>query len=88
MNQPPSVIADLVELLDPDLREDYEERAGIMEFDGNIRYANYQSQQEVIDYLTANGFGPETYAGDVLARLAPTGHSSVFEYVARKRAGL
>jgi Ca2+-binding RTX toxin-like protein len=35
----------------------------IMEFDGNIRYANYQSQQEVIDYLTANGFGPETYAG-------------------------
>ena len=33
----------------------------IMEFDGNIRYANYQSEQEVIDYLTANGFGPETY---------------------------
>lgn len=32
--------------------------------------------------------GPETYAGDLLARLAPTGHSSVFEYVARKRAGL
>ena len=32
--------------------------------------------------------GPETYAGDVLARLAPTGHSSVFEFVARKRAGL
>lgn len=32
--------------------------------------------------------GPETYAGDVLARFAPTGHSSVFEYVARKRAGL
>lgn len=32
--------------------------------------------------------GPETYAGDVLARLAPTGHSSLFEYVARKRAGL
>lgn len=32
--------------------------------------------------------GPETYAGDLLARLAPTGHSSLFEYVARKRAGL
>jgi serralysin len=30
---------------------------------GAIRYANYQSQQKVIDYLTANGFGPETYAG-------------------------
>ena len=35
----------------------------IMEFDGNIRYANYQSQQEVIDYLTANGFGAETWGG-------------------------
>jgi hypothetical protein len=35
----------------------------LMHADGNIRYANYQSQQEVIDYLTANGFGPETYAG-------------------------
>lgn len=32
--------------------------------------------------------GPETYAGDLLARLAPSGHSAVFEYVARKRAGL
>lgn len=32
--------------------------------------------------------GPETYAGDLLARIAPTGHSSLFEYVARKRAGL
>ena len=32
--------------------------------------------------------GPEAYAGDVLARLAPTGHSSLFEYVARRRAGL
>ncbi|AOL94079.1 calcium-binding protein [Porphyrobacter sp. LM 6] len=35
----------------------------IMEADGNIRYANYQSQQEVINYLTANGFGPSTWAG-------------------------
>ena len=33
----------------------------LMEADGNIRYANYQSQQEVIDYLTANGFGQETW---------------------------
>ena len=33
----------------------------IMEADGNIRYANYQSEQEVIDYLNANGFGEETY---------------------------
>ena len=33
----------------------------LMHDDGNIRYANYQSQQEVIDYLTANGFGQETW---------------------------
>ncbi|UAB78083.1 M10 family metallopeptidase C-terminal domain-containing protein [Erythrobacter sp. SCSIO 43205] len=33
----------------------------IMEFDGNVRYANYQDEQGVIDYLTANGFGEETY---------------------------
>lgn len=35
----------------------------VMHADGNIRYANYQSQQEVISYLTANGFGPATWAG-------------------------
>jgi len=35
----------------------------LMHADGNIFYANYQSEQQVIDYLTANGFGPETYAG-------------------------
>jgi hypothetical protein len=35
----------------------------LMHADGNIRYANYQSQQQVIDYLTANGFGPETWDG-------------------------
>ncbi|MDY7099359.1 MAG: hypothetical protein SXU28_14585, partial [Pseudomonadota bacterium] len=34
----------------------------VMEADGNIRYANYQSQEQVIQFLTDNGFGPETYA--------------------------
>ena len=34
-----------------------------MHADGNIRYANYQSQQQVIDYLTGNGWAPATYAG-------------------------
>lgn len=34
-----------------------------MHADGNIQYANYQSQQQVIDYLSANGFGPGTYEG-------------------------
>ena len=34
-----------------------------MHADGNIRYANYQSQQQVIDYLTAEGWAPATWAG-------------------------
>ena len=34
-----------------------------MHADGNIRYANYQSQQQVIDYLTTNGFSSTTWAG-------------------------
>ncbi|WP_422110918.1 hypothetical protein [Erythrobacter longus] len=33
----------------------------VMEADGNIRYANYQSQEQVIEFLNANGFGEETY---------------------------
>jgi len=32
---------------------------------GNIRYANYQSEQQMIDYLTANGYDESTY-GDWL----------------------
>ncbi|MDB5440395.1 MAG: hypothetical protein JWM33_2822 [Caulobacteraceae bacterium] len=34
-----------------------------MHADGNIQYANYQSQQQVIDYLTANGFTHTTWDG-------------------------
>ena len=34
MNRPPSLIADLVDRLDVELRYEYEERAGIIEFDG------------------------------------------------------
>ena len=33
-----------------------------MHADGNIQYANYQSQTQVIEFLTANGYGPETWA--------------------------
>ena len=33
----------------------------LMHSDGNIRYANYQSEQEVIDYLTANGYDESTF---------------------------
>ena len=35
MNPPPSIVTDLVKRLDVALREDYEERAAIVEFDGN-----------------------------------------------------
>lgn len=34
MNKPVSLIADLIDLLDADLRYQFEERAGIIEFDG------------------------------------------------------
>jgi hypothetical protein len=34
-----------------------------MHADGNIRYANYQSQQQVVDFLTANGWASSTWAG-------------------------
>jgi len=34
-----------------------------MHADGNIRYANYQVESQVIDYLTSNGFGPSAYDG-------------------------
>ncbi len=36
MNRPASLIADLLVRLDPDLRYQFEERAGIMEFDGGL----------------------------------------------------
>ena len=31
-----AIVADIVSQLDPDLREEFEERAGIMEFDGKV----------------------------------------------------
>jgi len=34
-----------------------------MHADGNIQYANYQSQQQVIDYLAGNGYSAATYDG-------------------------
>lgn len=37
----------------------------LMHDDGNIRYANYQSEQQMIDYLTANGHNDSLY-GDWL----------------------
>jgi serralysin len=34
-----------------------------MHADGNIRYANYQNQAQVIEFLTGNGWAPSTWAG-------------------------
>ena len=34
------LVADIVSQLDPDLREEFEERAGIMEFDGQLDRAH------------------------------------------------
>ncbi len=34
-----------------------------MHADGNIQYANYQNQQQVIDYLTSNGVSSSVWAG-------------------------
>ena len=33
----------------------------LMHADGNIQYANYQSEEQVIEYLNSQGFGEETY---------------------------
>ncbi|WP_299193905.1 M10 family metallopeptidase C-terminal domain-containing protein [uncultured Erythrobacter sp.] len=33
----------------------------LMHADGNIRYANYQSEQQVRDYLTSNGYDDSTF---------------------------
>lgn len=33
----------------------------LMHEDGNIRYANYQSEEQVIEYLTENGYDESTY---------------------------
>ncbi|MCK0100359.1 hypothetical protein MWU38_13300 [Qipengyuania sp. S6317L1] len=33
----------------------------LMHADGNIQYANYQSEEQVIEYLAANGYGEETF---------------------------
>ncbi len=47
----------------------------LMHEDGNIRYANYQSEQEVIDYLTANGYDESTF-GDWFGNAENAGSSA------------
>ena len=33
----------------------------LMHADGNIQYANYQSEQQMIDYLTSQGYDENTW---------------------------
>ena len=49
----------------------------LMHEDGNIRYANYQSEQEVIDYLTANGYDENTF-GDWFSAATSTADTLTF----------
>lgn len=66
--------------------------AGLRAYDRFLVIEPADAARKIADGITRRRarvlIGPEAYAGDVLARLAPTGHASLFEYVARKRAGL
>lgn len=53
MVQPPSLIADLLDLLNEDLRYQFEERAGIMEFDGGLS-RDYAECLALIDLLRSH----------------------------------
>ena len=57
----------------------------LMHSDGNIRYANYQSEQEVIDYLTANGYDESTF-GDWFPNATSTADTVTFVNEAPKIA--
>ena len=57
----------------------------IMHADGNIQYANYQSEQEVIDYLTANGYDESTY-GDWFSSATGSADTVTFVNQAQKVA--
>ncbi len=57
----------------------------LMHEDGNIRYANYQSEQEVIDYLTANGYDESTF-GDWFGTATGTADTLTFVNEAPKLA--
>lgn len=66
--------------------------AGLRAYDRFLVIEPADAARKIADGITRRRarvlIGPEAYAGDVLARIAPTGHASLFEYVARKRAGL
>ena len=51
----------------------------LMHADGNIRYANYQSEEQVRDYLTSNGYDENTF-GDWFSN--STGSSDTTTFVA------
>ncbi|WP_337661428.1 hypothetical protein [Erythrobacter sp. Alg231-14] len=48
----------------------------LMHADGNIQYANYQSEEQVIEYLTANGYDETTF-GDWFGNNAESAEDTV-----------
>jgi short-subunit dehydrogenase len=66
--------------------------AGLKAFDKFLVIPPQDAARRIVDGTVRRRprvlIGPEAYVGDVLARLAPSAHASVFEFIARKRAGL
>ncbi|MFZ4510744.1 MAG: SDR family NAD(P)-dependent oxidoreductase [Candidatus Nanopelagicales bacterium] len=66
--------------------------AGLKAFDKFLVMPPQDAARRIVDGTVRRRprvlIGPEAYVGDILARIAPSGHASVFDYIARKRAGL
>lgn len=69
MTHQTSLVADLVALLNPDHREAYEERAGIMEFDGGLA----RDLAECLALLEVLRGDPLALTGASLFRVHPAG---------------
>jgi short-subunit dehydrogenase len=66
--------------------------SGLKAFDKFLVMPPQEAARRIVDGTVRRRprvlIGPEAYVGDILARMAPSAHASVFEYIARKRAGL
>lgn len=66
--------------------------AGLRAFDKFLVMPPQDAARRIVDGTVRRRarvlIGPEAYVGDILARLAPSAHAPMFEYVARKRASL
>lgn len=69
MTHQTSIVADLVALLNPNHREAYEERAGIMEFDGGLT----RNLAECLALLEVLRVDPLALTGASLFRVHPAG---------------